>query len=136
MEAKLLAHSETGGFANKEELRSWLDTEKYGDGTYFLEKVYDLPSGCLVLFERDGCIVGCAIIREGARAITDDERRKSGGTWKAIMRLDPRTIWAWRPEQDVRLTEGGIRWRGPGPPYDLTSQNIIRIFRLVSERSR
>ncbi len=138
MEAKLFPHSERGEFGSKkEDLRSWLDKDlRDGDGIYFLAKLYDVPSNSLAFFEMDGTIVGCAVVHEAAREMTEVERHEHGGAWKAIMRLDLRTIWVWRPEQDIRLGEAGIRWVGPGPLLNLTAQHVLSIFRLVAERSR
>jgi acyl-CoA synthetase (AMP-forming)/AMP-acid ligase II len=83
-----------------------------------------------------GELVGCAVVHEATRETTEEEQREYGGDWKAVIGLDPETIWVWRIEPDVGLGEVGIVWRGSGPPMTLTAQNVLSIFRLVAERSR
>lgn len=137
MEARLFPHSELGEFGSKvEDLRRFLDRDlRDREGTYFLTKLFDVPSNALALFEIKGTIVGCAVVHEAVREMTEEERHEHGWAWKAIMKLDPDTIWVWRREQDVRLKEIGIRFL-PGPPMVLTSKDVLSIFRLVAERSR
>lgn len=139
MEAKLLSHSEKDGFDNKEDLRNWLDTGLRGDGIYLLARLFDVPVNSLIFFEMDGTIIGCALVQDAPHEMTEAERfdykEDTGEDWKAIMKLDTKTIWVWRPEQDVSLRELEIHFL-PGPPMPLTARHILKIFRLVSERSR
>lgn len=139
MEAKLFSHSEQGGFRSKEDLRIFLDKTLREDGIYLLARVFDVPSNTLALFQMKGSIVGCAVV-EAVCEMTEEDRynygEDTGEDWKAIMRLDPKTIWVWRPEQDVRLKEAGIQRFLPGPPMPLTAWNVLRIFQLVADRSR
>ena len=140
MEARLFSHSKKGGFHSKEDLRSFLDKCLREDGIYLLARVFDVPSNSLAFFEIEGAIVGCAVVHEAAHEMTEEDRynygEDTGEDWKAIMRLDPKTIWVWRPEQDVRLKEAGIQRFLPGPPMPLTAWNVLRIFQLVAQRSR
>ncbi len=136
MEVRLLAQSSEGGFANKEDLRRWLRSRLVGgQGVYLFTRLYDVPSECLVLFEMEGTIVGCAVVADGAREMTPSELRKYGAPWKSIMRVNLGTLWVWRPRQDVLLKESDIQWRGPGAPYTLTSQNVLKVFQIVSGRA-
>ena len=138
MEAKLFSHSEKGGFKSKEDLRSWLDKGLREDGIYLLAREYDVPSNSLAFFEMKGIIVGCAVVHEAAHKMTEEDRynygEDTGEDWEAIMRLDSKTIWVWRPEQDIRLKEAGIKRFLPGPPMPLTAWNVLRIFQLVAQR--
>lgn len=140
MEAKLFPHSEKGGFESKEELRSWLDKGLRKDGIYLLARMFDVPSNSLAFFEMEGSVVGCAVVQEKAYEMTEEEqynyREDTGQNWKAIMRLDPKTIWVWQPEQEVKLKEAGIQQFLPGPPMPLTAWNVLRIFQLLTQRSR
>jgi len=135
MEARLFPQSEHGGFESKEDLRSWLNRGlRDRGGTYYLTRLYKVPSNSIALFEMEGTIVGCAVVREAPREMTEEERHKVGGDWKAVMGLDPETIWVWRSEQDVGLKEVEISFR-PGQPMTLTARDVLSIFRLVAERS-
>jgi hypothetical protein len=141
MEARLFPHGERGGFDNKEDLRNWLDRDlRDRNGMYALARVYNVPSNSLALFEMEGAIIGCAVVREAAREMTEEERKwrdehELEGDWRAVMWLDPSTIWVWRSQQDVYLREAEIRFL-PGRPMTLTAQHILNVFRKVSERSR
>ena len=79
---------------------------------YALAKVYDVPSDSLALFEMEGAIVGSAVVREAAREMTEEERKwrdehELGADWRAVMWIDPGTIWVRHSEQDVLLREAG-----------------------------
>ena len=140
MEARLFPHSKRGGFDDKEDLRNWLDRDlRDRNGMYALAKLYDVPLDSLALFMMERTIVGCAVVREAAHKMTEEERKwraqhQLEGDWRAVMWLDPSTIWVWRSEQDVGLAEAGIQFR-PGPPMPLTAQQVLSIFRLVAQRS-
>ena len=140
MEARLFPHGKRGGFEDKEDLRNWLDTDlRDRNGMYALARVFDVPPNTLALFEKEGTILGCAVVREGAHEMTEEEREwreRHGleGDWSAVMRVDPDTIWVWQSEQEVRLLEAGIHFL-PGPPMTLTAQQVLSIFRLVAKRS-
>ena len=142
MEARLFPHGERGGFENKEDLRSWLDGDlRDRNGMYALARVYDVPSNSLAFFEMKGAIVGCAVIREAAREMTEEERKgrdepELAGDWRTAMWVDPGTIWVWHSEQDVTLREAEILPFKPGPPMHLTARQVLTIFRLVAQRSR
>jgi hypothetical protein len=133
MVVKLLAHSKPG-FYDKEDLRSYLNN--LGDGIYPLKSVHTVPLNTIVLFEMDGHIIGCAVVDEAVRKTNEKERANYGEDWKGIMKLDPSTIWVWRPEQDVKLKDVGIPWEGPGRPMNLNEKQVLKIFRLVAERSK
>ncbi len=135
MEAKLFPHGKLGGFDTKEDLRSQLDKDFREDGTYFLTKLFDVPSNSLAFFEIEGTIVGCAVVHKAAREMTEEERHEHGGPWKAVMELAPETIWAWTSEQEVRLEEVGISRFFSGTPRTLTAQQVLSIFRFVAERT-
>jgi hypothetical protein len=132
MVVKLLAHSKPG-FYDKEDLRRYINN--LGDGIYPLKRVYTIPSNTIVLFEMEGHIIGCAVVEEAVRVTNEKERANYDG-WKGIMKLDPSTIWVWRPEQDVKLKDAGIIWEGPGHPMDLNEKQLLKTFKLVAERSK
>ncbi|MCJ7744025.1 MAG: hypothetical protein MUO99_05640 [Dehalococcoidales bacterium] len=139
MEVLLFAHGKRGGFESKEDLRHWLSTDlRERNGMYALARLYDVPSQSLALFEIKGCIVGCGVIREGAREMTEEERKwreehRINADWKATMWIDPVTIWVWPSSQDVRLKEVGISF-SPGPPVRLNATQALEVFHLVAER--
>jgi len=139
MEARLFSHGKAGGFNTIEDLRSRLDKGFRKNGIYFLPKQFDVPSNSLVFFEMKDTIIGCAVVHEGVREMTEEERREYGdkGGWrKAIMRLDSETIWVWQPEQYIRLKEVQIPRFYSGAPKTLTMRHLLNIFRLVAERSK
>ena len=140
MEAKLFAHSKKGGFDNKEDLRNWLNKGLRDDGIYLLARMFAVPVNSLIFFEMYGTIIGCAVVQEEPHEMSEadkyDYKEDPGEDWKAIMRLDTKTIWVWQPEQDVRLKEAGIKRFLPGPPMSLTPQNVLKIFQWVAQRSR
>jgi hypothetical protein len=139
MEAKLFSHSERGGFSSKEELRSWLDKGLREDGIYLFARVFDVPANSLAFFEMEGTIIGCAVVSEAAHEMKEADKydygEDTGEEWKAIIKIDTKTIWVWRPEQDVRLKEAGIEQFLPGPPMPLAGGNVLKIFQLVARRS-
>ena len=95
--------------------------------------------GELAFFEMNGAIVGCAIVREAPREMTETEKddygEDTGEDWKAIMTLDTSTIWIWTSKQDVGLKEAGIDQFLPGPPMHLTVRNVLSIFKAVARKS-
>ena len=140
VEVLLLGHSERGGFKKengKEGLREFLKKEYHtnADGTYLLKRNYGIPLDSLVLFEMEGSIVGCAVVCEGSRDITGKERSEyvAEGDWKAIMRIDPATLWVWPNNQDVRLKEVGITFL-PGPPIKLNATQTLKVFKSLLEQ--
>ena len=109
METRLFPQSGFGGFESKEHLRRWLARGlKERSGIYYLAKRYKVTSNSIALFEMEGTIVGCAVVRKATREMTKEEQSEFGGDWKAAIELDPDSIWVWRREQDVELEEVGI----------------------------
>lgn len=134
IEVRLFPQSIHGGFESKEDLRSWLNRGlRNTGGIYHLTRLYTVSSNSLILFEMEGTIVGCAVVREAPRKITKEEQDEAGEDWKAVMVLDPETIWVWQSEQDVGLKEVEITFR-PGPPMTLTTKDVVKIFQLVASR--
>lgn len=136
MEARLFAHVKSEGFKDKDYLRDWLNGELIErNGWYALKRMYRVSPNSLAFFMAEGTIVGCAVINKGIREITRKERKSKDipERYTAIIWLDPTNIWAWRSKQDVTLREVRIHFL-PGPPLILTANQVLNIFRLVSER--
>ncbi len=108
MEAKLFTHGKKGGFDSKEDLRCQLKNDFKDGKYYFRTKLYDVPSDSLAFFEMENTIVGCAVVHEAARKMTEEERHEHGDEkdWQGVMGLDPETIWVWSSEPEVKLKDG------------------------------
>jgi hypothetical protein len=93
-------------FGSKYRLRNWLSGTLRidNDGIYLLKKhpgLSDLDAGSIVFFVREDSAVGCAVVEEDMKEITEEERKVNdyGPDYKWLVKFVPNSIWAWSDSQ-------------------------------------
>ena len=129
----ILFHSDKV-FENEYTLRDWLigGLKKDNGGCYFLTKRFSIKPGSVLLFERNGFIVGSAIAKETVRKPTQDENTLAG-TYKLVLRIIPDSIWVWKEPfvslQDLKIE--GIKIPLGIPAQRISIFDILKIFSIV-----
>ena len=133
----ILFHSKKQ-FENENILRDWLagTLKKDREGCYYLNKRFGVLPGSVILFERNGLLVGSAIAKETVRTPTEEEKMLAG-QFRFVLRIVPDSIWVWK-EHFVSLETlrgEGVKIPVGVPGERISSSDVLKIFRIVCQNN-
>jgi hypothetical protein len=131
----ILFHSKEE-FEDEYRLRDWLagTLKKDRNGSYFLNRRFGISPGSILLFERNGFLVGSAIAKEEIRTPTDEEKAQEGG-YRFVLKIVPDSIWIWRePFVSLKAVKGeGVKIPVGIPSERISASDVLRIFSIVCQ---
>jgi hypothetical protein len=132
----------TDEFEDENALRNWLghDLKKYRRGGYHLREpagLGELEEGSLVFFHKNNFVVGSAVVEEGLRASSEEQKRRFGKEYQHFIKFVPESIWAWNTGQfltdlEVYSVIGKHLSQGYTMVDDL--DRLLRLFQLVARK--
>ncbi len=129
-------------FKDQEDLRRWLkyDLKGFRNGFYSVinaNGLGELERGSLVFFNKGKYCVGFAIVEEGLRNITEEEKDKFGKDYKKCIKFLPESICVFNDDQLIKLEDIKKlinKSFGQGYPTVENIEDLLRIFKLIGTK--
>ena len=126
-------------FKDQEKLRRWLkyDLKGFRNGFYTVinaNGLGELEKGSLVFFNKGKYCVGFAVVEEGLRNITEEEKEKFGKDYKKCIKFLPESICVFNDDQLIKLEDiTKIINKNFGQGYTTVDnlEDLLKIFKLI-----
>ena len=129
-------------FKDQEELRHWLkyDLKGFRNGFYNIKNANglgELEKGSIVFFNKGKYCVGFAIVEEGLRNMTEQEREKFGKEYKKCIKFLAESICVFNDDQLIKLEDIqkiiNKKFR-QGYPKVYSLEDLFAIFKLIGTK--
>ena len=129
-------------FEDQEDLRRWLkyDLKGFRNGFYSVinaNGLGEIEKGSIVFFNKGKYCVGFAIVEEGLRNMTEQEREKFGKEYKKCIKFLPESICVFNDDQLIKLEDiTNIINKNFGQGYTTVEniEDLLRIFKLIGTK--
>jgi hypothetical protein len=131
-------------FKDQQELRHWLkyDLKEFRNGFYSVRNANglgELEKGSLVFFNKGKYCVGFAVVGEGLRNITEEEKDKFGEDYKKCIKFLPESICVFNDDQLIKLENiTNIINKNFRRGYTTVDnpEDLLKIFKLIGQSKK